>query len=266
MTNLVIVGQAPSKTADAKRPLSADTGSGKLMMKMLGIGVAEYMGVERLNLLPRWPGKAGKKGDAFDAKIAAVAAGSIIVRAQKTHFVLLGRGVAKAFGVDAGFCRTKTSKMSVGARRIRFLILPHPSGVNRWWNDKANKALAQRSLRRFAKQAAEVDRLRQYDDAQGVCVKVVTTASTSPNVFVLANGPRQVAGSVIATYDALPEHQDVVIALKPEAKWTGGASFDPSNAYQRTRTARYKKGQTEDGKRQVDEHRRQLYFFERWLD
>jgi hypothetical protein len=95
-----------------------------------------------MNLLPVFPGRAAK-GDAFPMWKARIAARRTKLRGRT---VLVGRSVASAFGL----------------RRIPFLVwfrlgaatvsvIPHPSGVCRWWNDPRNVSRAEEFLRPLAK-------------------------------------------------------------------------------------------------------------------
>lgn len=78
--------------------------------------------------MTRWPGKLGK-GDAFDPAAARA-------RARRMRLapivVLAGKKVAKAFGVVAPYLEWTT------LRGRRVVVVPHPSGINRWWNDSKN--------------------------------------------------------------------------------------------------------------------------------
>lgn len=60
-------------------------------------------------------------------------------------YVLAGKRVAVALGVRAAYFQ-----------RVEFagswaVVVPHPSGVNRWWNDGQNLGRAKRFLRRLAR-------------------------------------------------------------------------------------------------------------------
>lgn len=127
---VVIVGQAPS--SKSCRPL--DGASGRRIAALAGLGgVGELRSRARLlNLVRRFPGKAGK-GDAFPLVEARAAAAKIRIPRGST-VVLLGRGVASAFGFapSASFFRESSRRGS------RVFVAPHPSGISRWWNDPAN--------------------------------------------------------------------------------------------------------------------------------
>lgn len=111
-----------------------------------GRRLAELAGVDDLaaafrirNLLDRWPGPDGTKGSAFDVGDARRLAAEL---RSPGPWILLGLRVAAAMEVRAPYLRW------TWARGRRVAILPHPSGVNRWWNNAANAHAAARFLRR----------------------------------------------------------------------------------------------------------------------
>lgn len=55
--------------------------------------------------------------------------------------VFLGKAVAAAFGVRANSLRW------VEHRGMTVAVLPHPSGVNTWWNNPDNRAAASAFMR-----------------------------------------------------------------------------------------------------------------------
>jgi chorismate mutase len=136
---VTLIGQAPSRSAGSRRAF--DGRSGRRLALFLGVDPSMLPRLARLrNLLPAWPGPAsGAKGDAFPSAAARSAAGSMRLRGT---VLLAGRGVARAIGVRAPFFEW------VELRGCRAAVIPHPSGVSRWWNDPRNAARARRFLRR----------------------------------------------------------------------------------------------------------------------
>jgi len=55
--------------------------------------------------------------------------------------LLIGQGVARAFGVQAGLLEW------VEREGAWLAVVPHPSGVNRWWNELRNVERAAAFLR-----------------------------------------------------------------------------------------------------------------------
>jgi hypothetical protein len=141
---ITIVGQAPSRRLN-ERALDCP-GSGDRLAALCGIPRAEMLARCRaVNLLARWPGKSGK-GDGFDMRAARRAASKMRMRGV---VLLLGWNVARATGSQ--------SRTYLEWHRLRgalAVVFPHPSGVNRWYNDRANKRRAARFLRRLLKETA----------------------------------------------------------------------------------------------------------------
>lgn len=147
---MLFVGQAPSKTS--VEPL--DGNSGRAIARLLGITHAEFLvRFNRINLNREYRGrsKAGR-GDRFDrweAKHAAVG----VQAAEQARIVLLGRQVAESFGLGFDPLKIQRAKSGFGGSEIvsRYLIFPHPSGLNRWWNKPGNRRAARKRLRSFCR-------------------------------------------------------------------------------------------------------------------
>lgn len=129
---MVIVGQAPSKGADQ---IALGGRSGARLRKLLGCSdEAEFRArFDVLNILPKWPGKAGK-GDRFPTATARAIARRL--RFRSSRVLLLGKA-ADAFGVEEWF---KWAAIDLLGGSV--CAVPHPSGVNRWWNEPSNMAVA----------------------------------------------------------------------------------------------------------------------------
>jgi len=143
----VVVGQAPSVGRSRKPPLSGK--SGQRLEALAGLAHGELGSCFALtNLLGRYPGR-GTGGDRFPHGMAARAARKLRGYLAGRRAILLGSGVARAFQVPARpFFEWRQSN------GLTFMVVPHPSGLNRWWNDPANLALAERALRGVARCAA----------------------------------------------------------------------------------------------------------------
>jgi hypothetical protein len=102
------------------------------MADMFGVQSDEFIDVfDTANLINRFPGKQGK-GDAFPAKEAAICAARFDLSGRPL-VVLMGKNVARAFGEHRrGYLEL------FDLRSIPAVVAPHPSGINRWWNDAAN--------------------------------------------------------------------------------------------------------------------------------
>jgi hypothetical protein len=71
-------------------------------------------------------------------------AADVLMDWRVERIVLLGKNVARCFGFrDVPFL----AEIRIYGRR--FLIFPHPSGTNRWWNERQNERRARQLLQRF---------------------------------------------------------------------------------------------------------------------
>ena len=138
---ITFVGYAPSKSGDPYRPLDGP-GTGYRLAKLLGLPHDEYLArFGRVNLFFTKPEKIGAR----DAKLSNALSfrSEVFVRylfLNDERYVLLGRDVAKAFGICEMF-----SWVFIGSTRVA--AIPHPSGRNRWYNDKKNVRRVERFLR-----------------------------------------------------------------------------------------------------------------------
>lgn len=139
----ILIGQAPSQLTDSRGRIPFSGNSGRFLANLLQIPQAELLDrFDARNLLDVWPGKADDKGDAFPISAAKESAARILPTVNRRTVVLAGRGVATAFGLsDMEFLERR----KVGL--IDFVLLPHPSGINLWWNRLVNKRRAARLLR-----------------------------------------------------------------------------------------------------------------------
>lgn len=131
----ILVGEAPSSTSDPSRPFSGR--SGARLAALLGRELDSVF--ELVNLLPAYPGRAGK-GSGFDRELARARAAEIAATRGDRLLILVGHRVAAAFGLDGDYL----------VERDGAIVFPHPSGINRFWNDPANVTRARRVLRSAA--------------------------------------------------------------------------------------------------------------------
>ena len=108
---------------------------------MMGISPAQYLRrTERVNVLRQWPGKNGK-GDAFPLREARESAYNLAQSFEGHRVLLLGNNVARSFDLRMDYLTWRKVKGFVVA------VVPHPSGINRWWNLPKNRRKARRFLR-----------------------------------------------------------------------------------------------------------------------
>lgn len=149
MRRPLIVGQAPGPNTDPARPLSGRCG--RRLAELCGLGPDDFaLLFERVNVISDFPGKAGK-GDLFPLREAQEIAGGMMMNGDLSDrpVVLLGDHVARAFFLP----RALKPFVWIPGLAFRIAICPHPSGVNRWWNEEANVRRARRFWRRLAREA-----------------------------------------------------------------------------------------------------------------
>lgn len=143
----LVVGQAPAQGADDALAFSGK--SGTRLRRMLGcVDEAQFRReFDSFNILPRWPGKAGK-GDRFPMGPATALARRVRFRTQ--HVLVLGQA-AKVFGLHVPFAWDSVQGSQPDGQDVEYTAcaVPHPSGVNRWWNDPTNAQLAARFFADF---------------------------------------------------------------------------------------------------------------------
>lgn len=144
----LFIGQAPGRPRDedpmphAGGPLAGP--SGNRLASLLGISWKQFQArFQLVNLIQEWPGKSSK-GDAFPRAQGTIAAQQFLrsgmMRNRKS--VLLGQEVGRCFRIDAGYFEPVMLATSEVVMSI-----PHPSGVNRWWNEQRNVAAAEKHLK-----------------------------------------------------------------------------------------------------------------------
>jgi len=145
MAKILIVGQGPSKSGLGQEALTGLKKSGGALAKLFGLAPEQlHARADCINLLSQWHGKSSK-GDKFPLKMAQKTAQAILNSWKNyDHIILLGSNVAKAFGFHQLPLLTWTEIEPCGCK---LAIVPHPSGINRWYNDAANKRAATSFLR-----------------------------------------------------------------------------------------------------------------------
>ena len=108
----------------------------------MGVTYEQLMAMERVNVLEWFPGTAAGTGDRFPMAEAKIRAGEIARAHRGERAMLLGRAVAAAFGVRADYLQARAHDVFE-----EVVVVPHPSGLNRWWNDPNNERMARRKLK-----------------------------------------------------------------------------------------------------------------------
>lgn len=103
--------------------------------------------LDMTNLIPDiQPKIQGKKGDSFDralAKRAAIRLYTRCIEEERHRLILAGKGVGNIFlpKTDIQYFAPYRSGL------LRIWVIPHPSGINHFWNDPTNVEKASRFLR-----------------------------------------------------------------------------------------------------------------------
>jgi len=144
----MIVGQAPSRTSDPKRPLTGRTGS--MLAWWCGLSAEEFQARFVLrNVLSQWPGPAPGGGDvAPTGRSARTSLLDVLEQAPPgvTHVVLLGQAVRRLMFGPASLPPYEWF-LVVGGHWIAWA--PHPSRVSRHWNSVAATEAACHFFRRL---------------------------------------------------------------------------------------------------------------------
>lgn len=146
---IVIVGEAPSKSSDPALPFSG--ASGKTLAKVAGLSGYTELTYEAtiVNVLQRWPGvgHSGERGSRFPIVRARRAAKRLTFEAKQV-VLLAGKRVAAALAIDfTDYFHWKLLPRGVDGALVWFVLVPHPSGCNAWWNYPENRAIARRFFR-----------------------------------------------------------------------------------------------------------------------
>jgi uracil-DNA glycosylase len=137
---VIFIGQAPGKTGNPGLPLAGGK-VGKRMQKLLRVPQSMWIKFDRVNLNQGFLGKCGR-GDKFDRQEGRETAAKLL-QGDWTHYVLLGGHVARCFG----FLYCPLSIYEKNGKR--FFICPHPSGLNKWWNNPSLVKKTSTRLRDF---------------------------------------------------------------------------------------------------------------------
>jgi hypothetical protein len=127
------------------RAFSGEAGAGARLAKLADMTLDGFLSRARtVNVLARWPGKSGK-GDRFPLTKKTFERSRRIelseAYADASVVVLVGAAVCRVF--DYPELADRPCEMNA----LGVAYLPHPSGVNRWFNVPANRAKAKQFLK-----------------------------------------------------------------------------------------------------------------------
>lgn len=195
----LVVGQAPSVASRSEQAF--DGPAGDRMAGVLGFNWRAHF--ECQNLLdfapPRRVGE-GRRGDEFDLELARPRARAMAVNYGRSRaLVLCGREVSRAFGVSDEPVLTWRRTDDLRA----FIVVPHPSGVNHFYDSEENKERAQAvigslwRLAHFVKMKEERERRRVSNVVSIARRELLASLTASPGTGALAaDDGRKVSESV----------------------------------------------------------------------
>lgn len=138
----LIIGEAPSKNQDPPHPIEGRIG--QRLADLSGLTLPEFLAhFDRTNLIHVRQDTAAH-GFQFDMPLARRRAEVLAQSFRPNQIVLLlGQRVAMAFGFSN---RTQPFvQHHIHGAEVR--IVPHPSGINRWWNEPKNEDAAKVFMR-----------------------------------------------------------------------------------------------------------------------
>ena len=141
MTNIVFVGEDPGASGKTGMPLDPMRvgATGHRLAALLGLTPDDFLERTcRINLFSEYMGATWYAKKAAANALQLVASG--LLRGRRV--VLLGQKVWAAFDYPDALPFT-----CVGRESTMFFYLPHPSGLNRWYNDHANVEATEEFLR-----------------------------------------------------------------------------------------------------------------------
>lgn len=149
---LLFIGQAPGKPrfeGDVHPPFDPHhTLSGRRLAGFVGYDFMDRH--EFTNLFDTWTGRGDScnpHGDAFPLAEARERASTVKLSCHGRDVILVGQNVAEAFGESPFYFRWRRPAWVGPSGRVT--AMPHPSGVNRWWNAPTNVAKAKRFFRKL---------------------------------------------------------------------------------------------------------------------
>ncbi len=151
---VLFVGQAPGRRAPRGSRAFGGPGAGSRLAKLCGITHEQFLEkFSTINLLKTYPGRNGK-GDRFPMKAAQRAAVKMWVGSRAfcgyDRVIIVGAATVRAFP----FSKAEAQPCTWMGHAKWLAFLPHPSGVNHWYNNPSNRQRAERFLRELVKEAS----------------------------------------------------------------------------------------------------------------
>lgn len=151
---LALVGEAPGPRTRSDMPFYPypPTSAAGRLLRYLGWSRSRYLlTFARRNLLDEWPGST------FPVVKARECVPHVVAALHPRPLLLMGKGVAAAFGVTGmpplQMTHVRLPHADLGHVDAQVAIIPHTSGRNLWYNDRAN----QEAVREFIESIAGDD-------------------------------------------------------------------------------------------------------------
>jgi len=128
----ILIGEAQPRVGT--RPWEGR--SGRRLEKLIGLPAGTlHRFFDLRNALKAWPGHTGQRGDAFPERRAAKGLLKIVHGMEEgASAIVCSRRLALSIGLEAAPCTWVRTDAETYLG-----VLPHPSGVNRWWNDPKHR-------------------------------------------------------------------------------------------------------------------------------
>lgn len=153
---VLFVGQAPGPKAKRGARAFEGAGAGSRLANYAGLLPGQFLEkFSTVNVLKTWPGRGAGKGDRFPMAYAQRAARKMwsdsCAFCGHDKVVFVGQATVKAFGF-VKLLRLQPCEWSGHDKWVAYL--PHPSGVNHWYNSHENRQRAERFLRELVKEVS----------------------------------------------------------------------------------------------------------------
>ena len=136
---ILLVGQAPSRTGSPTLDASTPGSASSRLLKLFDMTRDDYMDrFKRLNLIHDYPGSLpGGRGDRFSITEGRKSAQRIQKQISEHHILCIGKKVGKCFNLDECFTWNDYIHCYPFTRNW-IAMIPHTSGLNRFYNDPDN--------------------------------------------------------------------------------------------------------------------------------
>lgn len=150
MSDVLLVGQAPSANSDPEVPLSG--ASGRRLASLAGLPFNEYLHrFGRTNLINEYPGADVGRGDKFSSDVLSERARGMLAKLKDKRLVFMGNNVREVFAMPSDVpmfsWRRMTWLLSGGVCTALCSWMPHPSDVHGWYRVDHNEERAGEFMR-----------------------------------------------------------------------------------------------------------------------